>query len=105
MSDVSPQSGARRMFRYIIPVDGFPHAVTLTGSPVAVAEDGGTVQFWAEATEGGPQAVRIFKVYGTGHLLPPHARWAGTCARTPSGLVWHLYELEHGGNEPAGGGK
>lgn len=86
----------RSMFRYMVPVDDQPHGFRLTGDPVAVAAtaDSRTVEFWAEhATATGPVPLRAFQVFGTGHPLPDDARWVGTCARTPDGLVWHLYEI------------
>ncbi len=85
----------RRMFRYTVRADDRPWTFDLTGDPVHVA-NGATVaevEFWAEHTEGAPARARRFQVFGTGHLLPPGARYVGTCPRTLSGIVWHLYEL------------
>lgn len=91
------EAAARRMFRYEVPVDDRPHPVRLSGDPVAAActVTGWTVlvEFWAECDESVPQVTRSFQVFGTGHPLPPGARWAGTCPRTPGGLVFHLFEL------------
>ncbi len=86
------------MFRYVVSVDDQPHVVPLSHSPVAVAAAphgtyGWAVEFWAEHTQGAPAVKRTFKVFGTGHPLPEDAKWIGTCARTPGGLVWHLYEI------------
>lgn len=91
-------TAARRMFRYVVPVDDQPHVIPLSHSPVAVAAVHDplgvfSVELWAEHTEGAPQVRRTFQVFGTGHPLPDDARWAGTCARTAEGLVWHLYEI------------
>jgi hypothetical protein len=89
--------GSRRMFRYTIPVNGQPRAFDLTGDPVYVA-GGATldeVDFWAEHADGAPERPRWFQVFGTGHPLPPGARWAGTCPRD-RGIVWHLYEIVSG---------
>lgn len=84
----------RKMFRYVVSVDDEPHTVALSHSPVAVAAIGAwSVEFWAEHTEGATQVKRSFQVFGTGHPLPDNARWVGTCRRTESGLVWHLYEV------------
>lgn len=95
-----PMTGQRRMFRYVVPVDDRPHAFRLTSSPVAAAVTGDrdAVEFWAEST-GDPGIARAFRVFGTGHALPDGARWAGTCPRTPDGLVFHLYEIP--GDSPA----
>ena len=88
----------RRMFRYVVPADDEPHVIRLTHSPVAVAAVMSAfsvtgVEFWAEHTEGAPQARRAFQVFGTGHPLPEDAKWTGTCDRTPGGLVLHLLEV------------
>lgn len=84
----------RKMYRYVVSVDDQPHVVRLSHSPVAVAALGAwSVEFWAEHTEGASQTERAFQVFGTGHPLPEDARWVGTCARTESGLVWHLYQV------------
>lgn len=86
----------RRMYRYTVPVDNEAHEVEMssTTDPVAVAaSDGLRVEFWAECLRRAPQARRSFRVFGTGDPLPDDARWAGTCARTSDGLVWHLYEV------------
>jgi hypothetical protein len=82
------------MFRYTVLVDDQARVFDLTGDPVHVANGAALdeVEFWAEYTDGAPAKARRFQVFGTGHLLPPGARWAGTCPRV-SGLVWHLYEL------------
>lgn len=85
----------RRVFRYEVPVDDRPHEFTLTGTPLAVAAQGdaGPVEFWAEHDDQAGAADTAFLVAGTGHPLPAGAVWAGTCPRTPAGLVWHLYEV------------
>lgn len=87
---------SRRMFRYTVPVDDGIHTFSLTGDPVAFAAtaDSRAVEFWAEHDEDAPAPDRAFRVFGTGHSLPPGAVWAGTCPRTALGLVWHLYEVK-----------
>jgi hypothetical protein len=95
----------RRMLRYEVGLDGRV-AYGLTGDPVhvgALAYSTG-IEFWAEHDEGKPVRRRTFQVFGTGHGLPPGARWAGTAPRTPEGLVWHLYEITPGMPSPEGGG-
>ena len=86
--------GARRMYRYTVPVDDRPHLVLLTSDPVHVASARTLeeVEFWTEHVSGAPEVTRAFQVCGTGQHLPGNARWVGTCPRV-SGLVWHLYEL------------
>src|SRR6185437_14733595 len=89
------KTGARAMFRYEVPLTpGWTYF--LTGDPVCVANSATNplaVEFWAEHTEGAPSRERTFQVFGTGHPLPPGARYVGTAPRTRDGLVWHLYEI------------
>lgn len=85
----------RTIYRYVVPVDDRPHSFTLTGDPVAVAVAEACidrVEFWAEHDDDAGATDRSFQVFGTGHPLPPGARYAGTCNRV-SGLVWHLMEV------------
>jgi hypothetical protein len=99
---------SRRMLRYTVSVDGWPHMLTIGGDPVHVAADGKSdgpgggsdVEFWAEGDMGdGFEKLgdgwteRTFQVFGTGQPLPDGAVWRGTTDRTPEGLIWHLYEL------------
>jgi len=93
-----PLASERRMYRYTVPVDDKAWTQWLTGDPVHVA-NGATldeVEFWAECAEGDPKKPRRFQVFGTGHPLPPGARYVGTCPRTPEGIVWHLFEIISG---------
>jgi hypothetical protein len=85
----------RKVFRYEVPVDGNAHVFALTGDPVAVAAVGDNgVEFWAEHDwRKEPGLSRAFRVFGTGQPLPEDVTWAGTCQRSPGGLVWHLYEV------------
>jgi hypothetical protein len=93
----------RRMFKYTVPVDDEPHGYDLTGDPVmaAAVDQGKTVEFWAEHTNG-IERRRLFQIFGTGQPLPEGAEWFGTTQRLgptgvplAMGLVWHLYEV-HG---------
>jgi hypothetical protein len=79
----------------MIHVDDEAHGLHLSHSPVAVAatSDGQHVEIWCESTRGASTGLRWFRVFGMGHPLPDDARWVGTCPRTSSGLVWHLYEV------------
>lgn len=91
----------RRMFRHQVVVNDRPQAFDLAASPLHVAaarlgvgpQAQHLVEFWAEHDDAAPPRTRVFQVFGTGHELPSGARWWGTTARTPEGLVWHLYEL------------
>ena len=82
----------RQMFRYEVPVDDQAHAFALTCNPVAAANAAGdVVEFWAEHDTTQAECDQAFRVFGTGHPLPEHAEWIGTCPRDRAGLVWHLY--------------
>jgi hypothetical protein len=85
------------MRRYEVGVTG-GWTQLLTGDPVCVANGAVpfVVEFWAEHDPSAEAVPRVFQVYGTGHPLPPEARYVGTCPRTADGLVWHLYELVSG---------
>ncbi|WP_181785087.1 DUF7352 domain-containing protein [Streptomyces phytophilus] len=91
----------RRMLRHWLLVNDKPTRIE-TGGPVVRAAAGRLgigpnaqhiVEFWAEGSLETDGTVRTFQVLGTGHALPDGAQWRGTTARTPEGLVWHLYEL------------
>lgn len=86
----------RAMFRYEVSMRDEWTELQVAGPVVAVAaiRNGAAVEFWAEDTGPASRSFRYFRVYGTGHPLPANVRWAGTCPRTPSGLVWHLYEVK-----------
>jgi hypothetical protein len=85
------------MYRYEIAIDDAPHLFVLDGPPLAVAANGWYAEFWAEHTgQPADPVTRAFQVFGTGHALPEGAKWAGTCPRSPDGLVWHLYEVARG---------
>lgn len=92
--------------RYVVRA-GDPVKLWIGGNPLAVAVSGAWgdpdygLEFWAETDL--PEAAgslrgrtheRTFLMVGTGHPIPDSARYWGTAARTPQGLVWHLYELE-----------
>ncbi|MDT0306859.1 hypothetical protein RM780_07765 [Streptomyces sp. DSM 44917] len=91
----------RRMLSYRVYVNDTPQRIAIGGDPVHVSairlgfgpDAPHVVQFWAEGSLEEPGTPRTFQVFGTGHPLPPGARWRGTTERTPEGLVWHLYEL------------
>lgn len=93
--DLAPaRTGTRSMRRYEVGIMGaWEH--DLTGDPVFVANGPmpTVVEFWAEHDSSAPSSLRVFQVFGTGHPLPPDARYVGTCPRTADGLVWHLFEL------------
>jgi hypothetical protein len=88
-------SANRTIYRYVVPVDGIPCKIGLTGDPVAFGALGYSagIEFWAEHHDSAEPVVRTFTIIGTGHQIPDGARYIGTAPRTPQGLVWHLYEL------------
>jgi hypothetical protein len=86
------------MYRYEVPVDDASHVFYLSSPPMAAATTvpgfvSYVVEFWAEHEDHATATHHVYQVFGTGHELPPNARWAATCPRTDSGLVFHLYEL------------
>jgi hypothetical protein len=88
----------RRVFRYVVPADDQEHSFKLTRGDMAriLHVDGSLyhVEFWAENNDEFPEEEVTFRAFGTGHLLPENARYAGTTSRTPEGLVWHLYKVD-----------
>lgn len=91
----------RAMFRHRVVVNDRPQILWIGGDPLHVeasrlgfgSHAQHVVDFWAEYDDDRPKVARTFQAFGTGHPLPEGARWWGTTARTPEGLVWHLYEL------------
>lgn len=92
----------RCMFRYVVPKTDRVTEIRLSHSPVHVAASAeNEVEFWAEYTEGAPDVIWRFQVFGTGDALPDNAQWVGTCPRTRFGYVWHLYVLGMSGDSAA----
>jgi hypothetical protein len=87
-----------RMYRYEIRVDDREQTLRLKGEIRHVALKPDTidlVEIWAEHDYLTPESVRTFRVFGTGHEIPPGLTYVGTTGRAygyPSGFVWHLYE-------------
>lgn len=89
----------KRVFRYLVPLDNRWHARTLRGDVLHVdVDDPFVMEFWAESQDDAPAVKREFRVFGTGHVMPPGAIYQGT-ARTRGGFAWHLYEKEKGKSE------
>jgi hypothetical protein len=94
----------RKIYRYELPVDGKTHALKMPlfymkqgfRRVEAVRDD--LIEFWIQTdhlenvTEG--PYVHLFTALGTGHDVPDGAWILGTTGRTPSGLVWHLCEID-----------
>ena len=93
----------RRMFRYSVFIVDDPRTIQMSPGAIVhveahrlgAAEDTARhlVNFWAEHDDELRDVARTFRVYGTGYPILSGDVWRGTTARTPEGLVWHLYEL------------
>ena len=93
MPEALSTNGTRTVHRYRVPVDDRPHTIELTSWPRHVASrTHGEVEFWAESDPRVTPEPIAFIVIGTGHTVPPGARYVGT-ALAEFGLVWHLYEV------------
>ena len=85
----------KRVLRWIVSIDVADHPVPAGGPVVAVAADlvYDRVEFWTiEADSDTRSSSRLFRVFGTGHVVPDGYVYRGTAPRTSSGLVWHLWE-------------
>jgi hypothetical protein len=82
------------IFRYKVPVDDQWHTVHLRGVPLSVAaRQPDVVEIWASYDDKAPEAVREFRVFGTGHPLPDgRLDYIGTAMAAGGSLVWHLME-------------
>lgn len=82
----------RAVRRYEVPVDDRDHRINLGGPVLAVGcREPEVVEFWAMYDD----AVtwwRTFRVFGTGHELPPLAVYLGTTPAPGGRLIWHLFE-------------
>lgn len=83
---------ADAIYRYEVPVDDRWHPLQLSGSILHVAcRNPRAVEVWALHVDG-PTVTRSFRVYGTGHPLPPGIEYIGTAIAPGGQLVWHLIE-------------
>jgi hypothetical protein len=57
----------------------------------SVQDQHGVVTMWAEVDTDKLLSGRRFTVYGTGHEVPPHAKYVGTVQQ--GAFVWHVFEL------------
>lgn len=98
------------VFRWEVPVDDEPHAVTMPPGPLLHVDcrHPDRLDLWAEHPDGGPVAARTFLVVGTGSPYPGPEWHAVATALTPAlsesfaglghaavprgALVWHLLE-------------
>lgn len=94
-------SQARAIFRYSVPVDAQWHTFDLSGPIVHVdCRRSEEVEFWTLNEPTATPTSRAFRVFGTGHPIPPAAASFVGTALTPGvapfsergGLVWHLME-------------
>lgn len=80
------------IYRYEVPVDDRWHPLQLSGRIVHVdCRNPRAVEVWALHTDCSP-LTRSFRVYGTGHPLPPDVQHRGTAIAPGAQLVWHLME-------------
>lgn len=78
------------VYRYEVPVDDRWHPLQFAGPVLHVAcRNMHVVELWAMNT---PGPTRSFRVYGTGHSLPPDLEYVGTALAPGGQLVWHLFE-------------
>lgn len=82
----------RRVWKYEVPVDDQDHDIGFWPVHVA-AKDAATLLVWCEVetAEGEQPTTEPFRVFGTGHPIPPGAAHAGTVQVGP--FVWHLYNM------------
>lgn len=83
------------VWKYTIPVgDGdfeveMPRRATL----LSAQAQNGEVCLWALVTPTLPKEKRTFRIFGTGHPIPPLAyAYVGTVQMEGGKLVWHLFE-------------
>lgn len=93
-----------RILRHPVKIDDQDHEVHADGPVLHVAADR-WVEFWTlsaddpafwdvplgsvSPTEPPP---RLFRIFGTGHLIPDGYVYRGTAERTSEGFMWHLFE-------------
>lgn len=86
----------KTIYRAEIPVDDTTHTITMGKDDriLKVANSGiAEVEFWFLTDTDELRIGRSFRVYGTGHEIPEHSRYAGTAPRNRGLLVWHLFEM------------
>lgn len=61
-----------------------------------VGAQGDSVCMWIEVTPSDEwdRVLRVFKVVGTGHEVPPRSTYVGSCQMRE--YVWHVYEVTAG---------
>ena len=80
------------VYRYEVPVDDRWHPLQLSGRILHVdCRSMHAVEVWALHTDAAA-STRSFRVFGTGHSLPPDLQHAGTALAPGGQLVWHLFE-------------
>jgi hypothetical protein len=66
-------------------------AMPIGAQIVRLAVQGRVAALWAIVDPEQPTETRTFQVFGTGHPLPPGARYVGSYDAEP--FVWHVVEL------------
>lgn len=94
----------RQVWKYIVPLtdDDVPLLLPRGGKILEVGHGGiapNGVAFWYEfekqdeAMSQGNNEERTFRIFGTGHEIPPEYQHVGTVdLHLAIALVWHLYE-------------
>jgi len=87
-----PEQPDRRVWKY--PMTEFTKTFTMPyyAKPVHFGMQGNLPTLWCEVDlRFRVEDERTFRIFGTGHAIPPKAEYVGT---VQSGtFVWHLYEL------------
>lgn len=84
----------RRIYKYEVPVNDEAMKVqTHAGAKVVLVGHQGMPRLaciWLEADTDSPIEYRWFRVFGTGHQIPPTYEHVGSYQAPP--FVWHIYE-------------
>lgn len=86
------EANVTAVYRYEVPVDDCWHPLQIDGDILHVGcRNMHVVELWALHTDKRAET-RSFRVYGTGHQLPPDLQYIGTAIAPGGQLVWHLFE-------------
>lgn len=87
------ESGSLAVWKYSLAlVDGAqPLVMPLAAKLLRVSAQGSEPTIWALVNPGLARVTRKFVVVGTGHPVPPHAVYVGSCDERV--FVWHVFEV------------
>lgn len=96
-----------KIYKYPVPVDDQWHDLPVTGKITHIGPDpfrNDVIYVWAVHDDQGSQdaGTRRFRVFGTGHELPPNTRpenILGSVQTRDGMFVWHLIDTWYPGNE------